>query len=108
MKIYIENLTFKTIIGILKEERVTPQKVIINCQIKYNYKNDDFINYATVAKMIENNMKKSKYLLIEDALLSITEEIKSTFFHISSIKLKISKPDILDECDVSVELHRKY
>lgn len=108
MIIYIENLTFDCIIGILNEERETPQQVIVNCSIDYNYSENDFINYAEVANFIENDMKKSKYKLIEDALLALLKAIKSKFPLISSMKLKISKPQILDNCVVCVELEKKY
>jgi len=108
MTIYIENLTFDTIIGILDNERVNPQKVIINCTIHYDYKNQDFINYALITQLIEKEMKKGKFLLIENAILDIIDKIKRTFSTISSIKLKISKPNILDNCVVSVALEKKY
>lgn len=108
MTIYIENLTFYTIIGILPEERKTPQKVIINVELDYEYKKDVFINYATLAQMIENDIQNMQYKLIEDALLSLHVKIKSRFNQISSIKLKISKPTILDQCDVSVESKINY
>jgi dihydroneopterin aldolase len=108
MTIFIENLSFDTIIGILEEERVTPQKVIVNCEINYDYKNGEFINYALVSQMIEKEMKKSKFELIENALLSIIDKIKASFSNISSINLKISKPNILDKCVVSVALKKNY
>jgi len=108
MIIYIENLTFDTIIGILDEERVHPQKVIINCTIHYDYKNQDFINYALITKLIEEEMQKGKFLLIENALLEIIDKIKATFSTVSLIKLKISKPNILDNCVVSAALEKKY
>jgi dihydroneopterin aldolase len=108
MKVEIENLTFDAIIGILPEERITPQKVVVNVELDYEYKNDIFINYATLANLIENDIKNSKYQLIEDALLSLHVKIKDKFLQISSIKLKISKPTILDNCDVCVSSIRKY
>lgn len=108
MTIYIEDFSFDTIIGILDEERKVPQKVIINCEIQYDYKNNDFINYAIVSDLIEKEMKKMKFELIETALLELIDKIKLTFIHISSIKLKISKPNILDKCVVSVSLERNY
>lgn len=108
MTIYIEDFTFDTIIGILEEERKTPQKVIINCEITYNYKNGDFINYALVSDLIEKEMQKNQFELIENALLELSDKIKSSFFHISSIKLKISKPNIVDKCVVSVGLEKNY
>ena len=108
MTIYIENLTFDAIIGILPEERLAPQKVIIYVKLDYEYKKGAFINYATLAQFIEDDIKKSKYELIEEALLSLHLRIKSSFFQISSIKLKISKPTILEQCDISVSSYINY
>lgn len=108
MIIRIENLTFDCILGILDEERKIPQKIIIDCKIHYHYENNDFINYALVADLIEKEMKNSKFELIETALLAIIDKIKLTFINISSIKLKISKPTILDKCGVSVALKKDY
>jgi dihydroneopterin aldolase len=108
MKIYVENLTFDAIIGILPEERITPQKVVVNVELNYEYKKGVFINYAILANLIENNIKQKQYELIEDALLALHVEIKSKFSQISSIKLKISKPTILAHADVSVESKMNY
>jgi len=107
-KIHIEDLTFNAIIGILKKERKTPQKVIVNCTIKYDYKRKKYINYALISELIENNIVKNRYKLIEDALVSISKEIKDEFPKISSISLKISKPTILDNTVVSVQIKKKY
>jgi len=108
MKIYVENLTFDAIIGILPEERTAPQKVIVNVELDYEYKKNSFINYATLSDLIENRIKTDKFELIEDALLSLHVEIKTEFPQTSSIKLKISKPTILDHADVSVESKVNY
>ena len=108
MTIYIENLTFNAIIGILPEERKIPQKVVLNVELDYEYKKGIFINYAILAQLIENNVKQKQYELIEDALLALFVVIKNKFSQISSIKLKISKPTILDKCDVSVESKVNY
>ena len=43
MKIEIEQLTFKCIIGILDFERVKKQKVIINLSFDYDFGKDNFI-----------------------------------------------------------------
>lgn len=108
MIIEIENLTFDAIIGILPKERITPQKVVLHAELDYEYKDGSFINYATVAETIQNNMISNKYELIEDALLALHVELKEKFNQISSLNLKISKPTILDHCDVSVSSIRKY
>ena len=108
MIIHIENLTFDAIIGILKEERETPQQIIVNCKIKYKFKKNSFLNYADIVKLIEITIKKEKFLLLEDAIFFIMKKIKSNFKEISSIKLKISKPTILPNCVVSLEKKKKY
>ncbi len=108
MTIYVENLTFDAIIGILPEERLVPQKVIVNIKLDYEYKKESFINYATLSNLVKNSIKNNKFGLIEEALLSLHVEIKSKFSQISSIKLKISKPTILAHADVSVASKIEY
>jgi len=99
--IHIENLKFQCIIGILDFERITPQDVIINLSIDYHYK-DDFINYADVVQLIKDEMIKSKFLLLEDALEEISIKLKEKFLLINILKLKITKPAILPDSIVSV------
>jgi len=101
MKIHIEDLKFKTIIGILNFERETPQDVIINLEIEYEYI-DEFINYADIVKLITKTMKKDKFLLLEDALKTISVKLKKEFSQIETINLKITKPSIIADCKVSL------
>ena len=101
MTININDLTFSTIIGLLDFERVNEQKVIIDCIIEYDYQ-DNFINYADIVKLIENTIKTQKFELIEEALLYLEKKLHVKFPNISTLELKITKPDILDNCTVSV------
>ncbi len=101
MIIYIDDLKFKAILGILDFERTTPQDIVVNLTIEYDYKNE-FINYADVVELIKKDMIKHKFLLIEDALKHIAQELKKRFLSIKELKLKISKPAILDDCIVGV------
>jgi len=107
MKIYIENLSFQAILGILDFERVTPQDIVINLTINYDYK-DEFINYADVVDIIKSDMIEYKFLLIEDALKYLSEKLSTKFSAIKILNLKISKPSILDDCVVSVEEIYKF
>ncbi len=102
LKIYVEDLKFQCIVGILDFERVTPQDVIINIEIEYNF-SEQFINYAEVAERIKNLMIKEKFLLLEDAIATISTKLKENFTQINTLKLKITKPSILPDCTVSVE-----
>ncbi|MCG3659263.1 dihydroneopterin aldolase [Aliarcobacter butzleri] len=101
MKIDIENLEFKCIIGILDFERVKKQKVIINLSFEYDFSNDDFIDYSEVVDLIKQTMKKEKFKLIEDAIIYLTKLLNLTY-EIKNLKLKISKPTILKDCIVSL------
>lgn len=102
MKISIKNLTFKCIIGILDFERVKKQRVIIDISFKYDFKDQkNFIDYSQIAKKVEKTMKKKKFLLIEDALLHLENKLYKKY-PIKSLKIKITKPNIMKNCEVSV------
>ena len=103
MKVLIEELTFKTIIGILPFERVKKQKVIIDISFEYNFKKDskEFIDYSEVSALVKKTMNKKKFELIEDAILTLEKFIYKRF-NLSNLKIKIIKPDILKDCIVSV------
>ncbi len=108
MTIKVKNLTFEAILGILEKERVAPQKLLINCKISYAYKEGLFLDYREVIDLIEKTIKERKFFLIEEALNELSLDLKSKFPNISSIKLKISKPSIFDNCEVCVEKKVKY
>jgi dihydroneopterin aldolase len=102
MKVQIKNLKFQCIIGILKKERKTKQKVIVNIKFNYNYKKQNFIDYSEVAQLVEQNLKKQRFGLIEDAILD-TKDLLEYKFDIKKLKIKITKPNILKNCLVSVK-----
>ncbi len=102
MKIHIEDLKFQAILGILDFERETPQEIIVNLSMSYTFENANFINYATVANLIETTMQEEKFLLIEEAIGFLAHSLKQTFPNIESLALKISKPAIMQNSIVSV------
>ncbi|PIF04660.1 MAG: dihydroneopterin aldolase [Arcobacter sp.] len=103
MKVSINNLRFKAIVGILPFEREIKQKVILD--ISFNYKftkgQKEFIDYSCVANMAKKIIKKEKFLLIEDALIYLKQALLKKF-KIKKLKIKMTKPDILKNCVVSV------
>lgn len=103
MTILIENLTFESIIGILEAERVTPQRIIIDCIINYHYTQNVFINYAQVTDHIQSSLQKNEFLLIEEALQWLGSSLKKEFSSISTLSLTLRKPDILSNCTVGVQ-----
>jgi dihydroneopterin aldolase len=109
MTIHIEDLRFKCIIGLLEFERHTPQEVIVTLELDYDYSDTDtFINYADLAKLIEMHLQEKKYELLERALNELFETISTRYTSITRLFLKISKPDILPNCRVSVSNVKIY
>lgn len=103
MKINISSLTFDCIIGILDFERETPQKVILDISFEYDYNNSSsFIDYSIIAKDVENIMIEQKFELLEDAIIQL-ENYFIKNYKTTNLKIKISKPNILSNCIVSLE-----
>jgi len=107
MTIHIEDLRFKCIIGLLEFERHTPQEVIVTLELDYDY-TDTFINYADLARLIETHLQEKKYELLETALNELFKIISTRYTSITRLFLKISKPDILPNCRVSVSNVKIY
>ena len=102
LKVNIEDLTFNCIIGILDYEREKEQKVIIDISFEYFYDKSNFIDYSEVVFLVEKFMIKKQFNLIENAILFIRKKLKNKY-KIKNLKVKISKPDIIPNCVVSVE-----
>jgi dihydroneopterin aldolase len=103
MKISIDNLEFKTIIGILDFERKQKQLVSISISFLYKFSDDYFIDYAKVVDIVKKTIKKNRFYLIEDAILKL-KKILNKKYKISDLKISICKPDILDDCLVSISI----
>jgi 7,8-dihydroneopterin aldolase/epimerase/oxygenase len=101
MKIEINNLIFKCIIGILDFERIKKQRVVLNISFDYVFAKDFFIDYAEVSMLLKTTMKEQKFLLLEDAILYI-ENLLLNKYPITNLQIKISKPDILKDCIVTI------
>ena len=108
MRIHIEDFTFRTIIGILKHERITPQRVIVHAKIDYTYEKNSFINYADVCYFIESEMNAMSYQLLEDALEDLAHKLSQNYPKISYLELKILKPDILQNATVGLSKEFRY
>ena len=105
--IIIKDFSFDTIIGVLKFERVTPQKVIINTQIDYKYENE-YLDYAKVSEIIKNILQTKKFEILEDSLDYICSYLKNEYPNIISINLEILKPNILENMIVGAKILKNY
>ncbi len=108
MQIFIKNLTFETIIGILELERKIPQKISVDIKIRYTYEKEVFINYAQVADFVISAIKKGEFFLLEEALEFTIQKLKMKFPQIETIKMKISKPNILKNCIVGAKIKKNF
>ncbi len=102
MTIHIDTLTFNVIIGLLDFEREKQQKVIIDLKASYDYKDEQFIDYADIVLLIETNLKSRRYKLLEEALIGLKTLLSHTYPQLKTLQLKISKPDILKQCHVAM------
>lgn len=102
MTIHIEALTFDVIIGLHDFERDRPQRVIIDLEASYDYENDLFIDYAELVILMKEELKVKRYELLENALLGLKESLSTAYPGLQTLSLKLSKPDILSECTVSL------
>lgn len=106
-QIAIEQLTFETIIGILPSERINKQNVIIDLFFEYLYDStkNNFIDYSEIVELLKQTFETQKFELIEEALLLI-KKLLNEKYPIQNLQIKISKPDILKDCLVSVALSK--
>lgn len=103
MKVSIENLTFKTIIGVLPFERENKQLIKIDIFFEYHYSENTklYVDYSEVAKLVEKTMKKKKFELIEEAIVGLEKKLHQKF-QLLNLTIKITKPTILKNCIVGV------
>ena len=108
MTIHIESLTFDVIIGLLDYERDRPQQVIIDLEASYNYIDGQFIDYADMVLLIQNELEEKRYELLENALLGVKSLLSTTYPQLETLSLKISKPHILTQCNVALSNAWKF
>jgi dihydroneopterin aldolase len=102
MTIHIDALEFDVIIGLLDFERERPQRVIIDLEASYDYSNENFVNYADMVFLIQQELKEKRYKLLEEALLGLKNQLYTSYPQLKTLKLKIAKPDILAKCSVAL------
>ena len=102
MRIHIETLILDVIIGLLDFERDHTQRVIIDLKADYDYSQENFIDYANIVFLIEQELKEKRYKLLEEALLGLQSVIITAYPNIHMLELKIAKPDILPRCTVAL------
>ena len=108
-KIIIENLTCNASIGVYENEKLNKQKIIINLEIllvnkmKTHTDNlNDVSDYGKFRRIILDVINSKHFNLIETLANNIIKKIE-TFDKVKNVKIKITKPDIFNDCSVSYE-----
>lgn len=108
MTLIIEDFGFKAIVGILKDERLSPQEVIVDAKIDYEYNGHGFLDYMKVCKEIKKEFELKKFRLLEEAAISICETLKSKNKNILKISLQIKKPQVRADAKVGVAFEKSF
>jgi len=102
MIIHIDALEFDVIIGLLDFERDRPQRVIIDLEASYEYSNENFVDYADMVFLIQQELKEKHYTLLEEALLGLKNRLYTSYPQRKTLHVKMAKPDILEEFSVAL------
>ena len=109
-KILIENLTCSASVGVYENEKLNKQKIIINLEIllitkmKTHTDNlNDVADYGKFRRIILDVINSKHFNLIETLADNLIKKIEN-FDKVENIKLKITKPDIFNDCSVSYEI----
>ncbi|CZE50311.1 dihydroneopterin aldolase [Campylobacter geochelonis] len=102
--VLVEELEFSTIIGLLDFERLTPQKVVISAK----FRADEFMDYAKICQILEEDFNENKFLKVEDALEFFEVKFKRQFNSLKYFYMKIIKKEIIKNAKVGAELEKFY
>ena len=109
-KILIENLTCSASVGVYEKEKLNKQKIIIDLEIllinkiKTHTDNlNDVADYGKFRRIVLDIINSKHFNLIETLADNLIKKI-GAFEKVENIKLKITKPDVFEDCSVSYEI----
>ena len=85
--------------GVLAEEKVTPQKFVVDVQVETDQivqaaatdQIDDALNYVGVYELVHDIMMNQQFDLIETIAVKIAQEIVATYNTVISANVKVTK-----------------
>ena len=112
-KVLIRELKVEAILGILPQERVTPQPVLIYITVFTDTRRAarskdivDAVNYAALADAATKLTIDGKYLLIE-TLVEDLAALSLSLAHVESVSVRVEKPQAVPAAGaVGVEIYR--
>jgi dihydroneopterin aldolase len=97
-RVFIENLTVETVIGIFDWEREIRQSVSLDLEMEFDIRQaaasdaiEDTLDYKAVSKRLIHFIEQSEFQLVE-ALAEQCAAIVLNEFPVKRLKLKLSKP----------------
>jgi len=109
-KIYINNLIILASVGVYEHEKQHRQKIIVNVELLLSNETEpkhDHLeatqDYSQFRTCLIDIIQSQHFHLLE----ILVEKIYSNLMinsHVIGAKVKISKPDIFDDCEVAYEL----
>lgn len=107
-KIHIEGLEVFALIGVYDWEREHQQRLIVDVELSADLsiaaQTDDLdktLNYAKISQGISDFAAKSQFKLIEALASHMVDWLLQTFPMLKTVRLKLSKPDILANAKMS-------
>jgi len=97
-RVFIENLTVETVIGIYDWEREIRQAISLDLEMEFDIRKaaasdaiEDTLDYKAVSKRLIHFIERSEFQLVE-ALAEKCASIVLEEFPVTRLKLKLSKP----------------
>ena len=111
--VFIRDLTFDAILGVLPEERVTPQPVRINLAVHTDITDaarseslSQTLDYAALAEAVKALTIERQCLLVETLVEAIAELVLQQPLA-DAVEVEVSKPNALnDAAGVGVKIYR--
>ena len=112
-RIFIRNLEIVGILGVLPEERTTPQTITVDLELETNIQPAaasrslaDTVDYAALATAIRTLTEDAEHLLVE----TLAEDIAALALkdqRVSGVTVMVGKPEALADADsVGVTIYR--
>lgn len=96
MQIALKHCKTSAIIGIYPHERSTPQTILFEAVLEYEFNGQSYIDYSEIVKIINTTLQNGEFLLLEDAIENIENILFSTFSALQTITISLCKPAVLE------------
>lgn len=104
ISVFVDNLEFYTIIGLLDFERVNSQKICVSMEFEAY----EFVDYATVCEITQREFNENKFYKVEDALEYFAIKFKAIYPSLTKFYMKISKIEIVPNAIVGAKILKNY